>query len=334
MSGAHKNSWCVAASYVCPEIERKKYRTALSKLKNSENVHIQEEIKLHQISENNYIQFLKRLGELKGVLFCVATDSGLNTKHLVEQHQIIQVASIRSYVDKMHYEGGVKAMTLLSAQLEKLPPQLYIQLHIQVSLVHAIIRRGINFFVQRNPNSLQQFRWRIDQKLPNAKTDFEDAFEKMCPALLQTFSIKQPSALLDWCDYRPMKKYWIEEGGIPDYLTNEFPQLKTREGLDLQKIVRGDMKFDDSKSCLGIQVADLLASGVRRLLRQEFENNEIIAHHLGGLLVQKERGAPPISFKTFGKEEHYLDDSVAGLVNIMTESCRPMFYKKGPTAFE
>jgi len=191
--------------------------------------------------------------------------------------------------------------------------------------MEAVIERGINYFIQRNPNSLQRFRWRVDQKSPDVKTDFEDAFEKLSPALLQSFSLADPKGLFDWCDYRPMKKYMIEKGEFPDYLMDKFPHLESEQGLNLQKILRDDIRFVDSKNFDGVQVADLLASGLRKLLRKNFSDNQKAAQYLGRLMIQAERTNPPLKFASFGQDA-FLDDDLAYLVNIMKKSCRPMFH--------
>jgi len=78
----------------------------------------------------------------------------------------------------MKYEGGRDAVQLLGNQLLKLSPQLYAQLWYQVILIHEIVTQGILYFVQRFPQSLGSFKWRVDQK-NSSKIDFEDAFEKI-----------------------------------------------------------------------------------------------------------------------------------------------------------
>ncbi len=326
VKGAPKNSWCVVAAYACPETEKRKYKSILGNLKRRENAKYSDEIKLSQVSERNYIKFLKDLNEVNGALLCTATDSGLNLENLVKEHQKSQASLMVKNIDEMKYEAGRNAVTYLTSQLSGLPAQLYIQLCCQIQLIHSFVIRGISYFVQRNPHSLKHFRWKIDQKEKLKKIDFEDAFEKFCPVLLQSFSLQEPMPALDWCDYRPMAKYKYKKGKIPDYLVDKFPHLKDEEGFNIQKIVRKDMKFLDSKSYHGIQIADLLASGLRRLLKQEFDNNLLVAQHLGRLMIQETHNEPPIKLVTFGNEEG-LDDSLSEIVRVMIRYCRPMIKK-------
>lgn len=325
LSAKDAEAWCVVAAYMSPETEKRKYTKLLDQLKRKQGKSKLEELKLHEISEESYFCFLEGLGSLKGVLFAVATDSHFNSKDFVAKHQFHQAEAIGRNIDKMKYEGGREGTRILKSQLESLPHQLYVQLTCQIQLMLSVINRGICYFVQRNPNSLSSFRWRIDQKEPSRKTDFEDAFEKFSPALLQTFSIDDPSPALDWCDYRPMREFMLDKGELPGYLINEFPELKGEQGLNIQKIIRGDIAFVDSKSTINVQVIDLLASGLRRVLKSGFTNNERAAQLLGRIMVQEEQNKPPLKLVSFGSsDDKRLGDSSSKAVKIMIKSCRGM----------
>ena len=326
VKGASKNSWCVVLAYVCPESEKTKYKKILANLKRTYNIQKNDEIKLNQISENDYINFLKDLNTLESILLCVATDSGLNSEHLVKQHKKILSARLRKNINEMKYETGKAGAKSLTDKVENLSDQLYIQLRCQILLMESFVHSGINYFVQRNPNSLKQFRWRVDQKSPDKKK-YETAFEILSPVLLQSNSIENPGYLLNWCDYEPMSPYIVQKGELPKYLIDKFPHLKDKGGFNIQKIVRNDIQFLDSLSHPGIQIADLLASGLRRLLRLGFKNNMLVAQSIGALMVQGSNNKPPIKFSGFG-EEFNLDHSLTKVVAEMNKSCRRMV-KKG-----
>jgi len=322
-TGANPNSWCVISAYTSPETEKRKYRDTLNLLKRRSTKPISSEIKLHEIEEQTYFQFLEELGQLKGALICIATDSHLNTVSLVKEHQRHQADSLLKDVDEMIYESGKYAVQHLANQVMSLSPQQYVQLTCQIQLIHSVINRGINYFIQRQPNTLASFRWRIDQKEPAKKLDYEDAFEKLSPALLQTISLREPFPALSWCDYRPMSEYMHKKGDIPEYLIDKFPHLSEAEGLDVQKIVRKDIKFVDSKLVEGVQVSDLLASGVRRLLKADFENNEQAAMLLGKLMVQEMDNKSPVSLITLGNEA-VPDTYQTKLIRLLIKFCKPM----------
>lgn len=258
--GAEQNAWCAVACYTHPEFEKRKLSEALKKLKLREGFTQSDEVKLKNISESGYLKFLEDLSLLHGSLFCVATDSGLNSISKINAHKDAHVESILRGQSEMKYDGGREAMRILHRQLSDLPEQLYVQFHCQAALLSTFVRRGIAFYVQRYPNSLRNFRWRYDAKQLLKITDFEDSFQNLVPALLQAYSIVNPTPTLNWCDYSPMKNYI---GLIPDYLAEKVPELEGQEVFDIQKIIRTDIQFVDSKTSSGVQVADLLASGLK-----------------------------------------------------------------------
>lgn len=324
-NGAQINSWCGVAAFTCSN--KSKYREQLAKLKRKENRNKKLEIKIHELSEVNYLSFLEDLYQAGGLLICLATDSGFNEKALVEKHKNKQVQLLLDNIQKMKYQTGKEGVKYLASQIQKLPNQLYIQLFCQIYLMHSFINRAIPYIVQRKPQSLKKFVWRIDQKSPDIKTDFEDAFEKLCPALLQTLSLTEPGVGLKWCDYSHMKEYIYEKGTLPEYLVEEFPQLNDESGFNIQKIIRDDIGFVDSASCDGVQIADLLASGLRKVLRQEFTDNDLVASALGKLMIQERKNRPVLKLITFGEEKVINDNDLKSLINLITRSCRPMVLK-------
>ena len=209
-------------------------------------------------------------------------------------------------------------MEILFSQVESLPLQLYIQFHCQAELLLGFINRGIAYFIQRYPNSLKRIRWEYDRKEISKVIDFEDSFQKFVPALLQAFSIDKPCPALSWCDYRPMEKYLTE---VPDYLAEKVPEMKNETGFDVQKIVRENIDFVDSKQSEGVQISDLLASGMRRLLRQEFDDNQRVASEIAKLMVQEEHNESPISLVRFG-EEARIEEKSRKIIHLLIKNCR------------
>lgn len=323
---AKSNSWCVTGLYAYPDSRKQRYKKVLKKLKSRLKIDFDSEIKINKVPEIIYIKFLTELHHIQGTFFCTATDSSLNTEIVVKEHKDKTCKSLVSNILKMKHQSGKDATLLLSTQFEELANQLYIQLHCQAYLINSFVDRGISYYVQRNPNSLSDFQWRIDRKEPKKKLDFEDAFEKFTPPLLQSLSLKEPALSIKDCNYESMEDFIYNENEIPKYLTNKFPYLRQESGFDIQKIVRKDIQFIDSKSSEGIQVVDLLSSGMRKLLRQEFDNNELIAKCFGRLMVQEKNELPPIKLITFS-EDKTIDKDLSYIINLLTIYSLPFIYR-------
>jgi hypothetical protein len=222
----------------------------------------------------------------------------------------------------MIYEEGKRAVGLLADQLEALSPQLYVQLHCQVNMIFDIIGRALIYFVQRDPITLRRFKWRIDQK-NTSKTDFEDAFEKVAPALLQSRSIDEPLIMLEGADYSALASCEYGEGEAPTYLS-EATGIEIKRGLNIGKLLRENREFEDSTRSEGIQIADLLASGIRRCLRNGFDDNQIAAQLLGRLMIQGQKPRPPLQVIGFKKAVLPAASPAARVINTMIRYSRSM----------
>lgn len=323
VSTSSEGAWSAVAAFALPEAARKRLEQSILELKAAPSRAGKSEIKINELSESEYIAFLAKLARLNGALFCIATDASLNTPENVAEHQRTQVANVLKHIGKMRFEGGRQGLALLAAQIEKLPSQLYIQLFCQVELMYEVVSRAVTYYAQRNPGTLSEFRWRIDQKDIN-RTDFEDAFEKISPAILQTMSLTKPLLLIKEFDYSRMKRYEFAPGEAPTYLKNEYGiDLREDSGLNIQKLIRGNIKFMDSRESPGLQAADLIVSGIRKCLRKGFDDNERAAVHLGSLMVQAIYNEPPLRLLSFGVEMP-LDRETAHLVKLMRAYAKPM----------
>lgn len=320
-------SWNVVAALASAESARKAISDAVRRTRLAAGAAPNEEVKLKRIAERAYRTFLDALDRQDILLFATATDAGLNSLDRVTRHQAMQVANIREAVPRMRFEGGRIGVQLLADQLEAQSPQLYVQLICQVNLLHDVLRRSINYFAQRRPATLREFRWRIDQKNV-AKPTFEEAFEKIAPALLQTRSIREPMEWVHGFDYSHMKAYEFEDGKAPNYLQTEYG-LPEMDAIDIQKMIRGNIEFVDSKSLDGVQAVDLLASGLRRLLRGEFSDNKGMASAIGRLTLQNRRGLNPITLTTFSKAEGTATPHVGKVILEMSAKSKSMLLRHG-----
>lgn len=315
-------SWNVVAALTAAETGRKVIAEAVCGVRRAVGAGPTEEVKLNRLEERAYRQFLDAMKHQDVAVFATATDAGLNSIERILRHQSMQVANIREGIPRMRYEGGRLGVELLASQMESISPQLYVQLVCQVNLLHDVVTRAINYFAQRRPATLREFRWWIDQK-NSTRTTFEDAFEKIAPALLQTRSIREPFAKVEGFDYRAMKAYEFEDGKAPDYLQTDYG-LPDMEGFNIQKMVRGNIEFIDSKSLIGIQAVDLIASGLRRLLRGGFSDNVGMACALGSLFIQAKRGSNAISLLTMAPSEILASPLVADMVRKLNASSKRM----------
>jgi hypothetical protein len=321
VNAPNRGSWNAVAALAVPEVGRRKLDALVRKLRREAMPGRAVEVKLNELTENQYLAFLEELYSLHGVVFCTATDAGLNTTQMVIEHQQHQVAGVLKHIDKMKYESGRRGVQLLADHLRKLSPQLYVQLTCQIDLMFDVVSRSVTYFAQRYPATLREFRWRVDQK-NSERPIFEEAFERLSPPLLQTRSFEQPLMMVHGFDYSHMTQYEFPNGKPPEYLKEAYG-IEAGSGFNIQKLVRGNMQFVDSKEIEGVQSADLIVSGIRRCLRHEFHDNERTAVALGKLMLQAVHNNPSINLVTLGMEAP-LPKETARLVRLMTQNSRRM----------
>jgi hypothetical protein len=89
-----KGEWNTVVAYASPEVDSRKMKLILNRLKKKCAVTSSSEIKLKHTMEHDYIDFLKNLCSLNGVLFCTVTDASHNTLANIAQHQDKQVQAV------------------------------------------------------------------------------------------------------------------------------------------------------------------------------------------------------------------------------------------------
>jgi len=317
----HVNSWNAVSAISCCDCSENVLKKAVGSLKTKLGKDSNSELKLYQIPEKNYFEFLQEVEATDILVHTVATDAGRNPRQVIIDHRGIQAAKILENVPRMIHKEGRESVRSAAAQIEQLSPQLYLQLVCQIQLMNYVVGTSINYFVQSNPECLSSFSWQVDQK-NTTKTEYEAAFEKLSPVFLQSASISNPFIKVEEFDYSTLGEYYYKKGEAPKYLKNIYG-IDADEGLNIQKIIRDDLEFVDSKRSHGVQAIDLIVSGIRRCFRLEFSDNQRAAELLGKLMTTPLRNDFPIALVTLKTSEE-CSPQVATLIKIMAGNSKTL----------
>ena len=300
---AHRDAWNAIAAYVIPERNRRKMDAALTALKHRSGASRGEEIKLKNLpDETSYFTFLADLDAIDGLLFAVLVDMGDHDVDSLKLHRDEQaVQQIAVGISKTEGDADRRGLKRLADQVAGLSPQLYVQLQCQIVLIDEIIRHASLYYVQRHPETLGHLRWRIDRK-DVSRTAYELAIRPFRPYAVAASDPRIGPPFSDayeaGADYRAFNRY--RNTGPPGYLKEGYgTRAGGQPGFNIGRLCGENRRFEDSRTSPGVQIADLLASGLRRCLRREFTDTPQAAALLGGLMTQREmqRGkfvsAPP-----------------------------------------
>lgn len=295
------DSWCVVAAYLSPEIDRDRLMKLVRSLRRE--CAGGDEIKLGDLTEARYSKFLRDLTMLNGAAFAVGIDASLHSEADLIRHRDAQAERVAVNVDRMLHASGRRAVADLAAAIAVLPIQLYAQLVCQTELFYDVLATGITYYAQRFPPTLARFRWMVDRKDTNP-TAYEQAFRKILPALLQTKSVTEPMLMLIGANYSYFKRFEFAEGKGPTHLRDYYGLEIEKNQLNVGKLVGEDFQLVDSAAVPGVQVADLLASGLRRAMRGNFDDPETVASLLGANMVQAAHRRAPLRLLSLGKQRN------------------------------
>jgi len=293
--------WNVVAAYAVPEGERRRAERVLRDLKLAAGRAFSDEIKLRDVTERDFVRFVRGLHELRAALFVSAIDLGSQETRSIERHQAIQVEQIRVNKPRMIYEEGRALIEDLASRVERLSTPLYTQMVVQIDLLDQVHRSTTLYYAQRIPATLGAFRWRIDEK-NSARPLFEETMRYMAPPMLQSKSLREPHILVEGFDYTHYERaFAYKNGETPTYL-EEATGIEVKSGSNLGKVL-SDFLFVRSHEMPGVQIADLLAAAFRRVLRGGFTDNGGVARLLGGLTLQGPANKAPIHLMTLSSEK-------------------------------
>jgi hypothetical protein len=296
------NSWNVVAAYVVPEATRKRTEQLLRELKIALGRSHTDEVKLKDLTEAQLKAFLFKLSRLDATLFVSCIDLGSQQLAVITAHKNDQVDKIRVNKPRMRHKEGRALIEDLATRVEHLSPQLYTQFVVQIDLLDQVYRSTTMYYAQRIPATLGSFRWRIDEK-NSARPLFEETMKYMAPPLLQARSLNEPAIFVEGLNYTHFERaFRYEHNEIPTYLQEETG-IEIRSASNLGKVLR-DFTFVRSHDVPGVQVADLLASAFRRMLRNEFQDSLGMAGLLGALTVQRAKPHPSIHLISLSKEKN------------------------------
>lgn len=306
-------SYCAVASYTIPEAGRREAEEALRRFKLRAGKSAFEEVKARDVSEDDYFFLLKELAKCPGVVIAVATDSSLNTD--IASHKEQQAKKADDWAPHMHHADGQEMLRMFANDIRALSNQNYIELQCRAHLVWDVVRWATLYFVQRYPASLAHFRWNFDQKDIN-RTHLESTMSNLLGTLCQSISERNPLVMLIGANYTYFDRFESKGGDI-----SWFPRSRDNARQMTAALFREHMQFVNSKTCAGVQIADLIVNGITRCLRGRFTDNDSAAALLGGLMIGVEKHMPSIEFVKFaGDEQSRLPTEVSRRVEIMAKN--------------
>lgn len=266
----------VVASVVIPENKAYKLESFFIKLKERASLKEKDdngEIKGYLLNSQNLeftFEFLSRNLDFR--ITIAIFDHKSNTPEDIYEHRMGQAERFQKGKD-YYLAGPVKAKSILDFFDEKkrwverkdlISDVLYVQLTLQVQVIKETLEKLFVHYYDYSYRRLcfEEFAFIIDRKNKKIKKPEKYISDLIFGFLETQWSNREPYVMIDNLTKKehPMTNF--------NKVTKEG-----KVGTDLKKLFGNGLKFKDSKNHFGLQLADIIASGVRRIILGEIEKN-------------------------------------------------------------
>lgn len=280
------------------------------------------EVKGSQLAEHQVKETLVLLRKHDARAKLAIIDMGLDPKAAIEAHRDRQADRITACLTPQHQPSLRRELEALQERVRKLPPNLYAQLVVLVEVVADALQNFTLWHAARDGRELSDFHWAADPK-DRKLTEYEELWQLLVLPFIQSRSLEQPLAMMDGGDYShfarfikvlPERPSWLPPGTVPPSSPFKYPDPKL--------ILKEDFQYPQSKDNLGLQLADIVVTTLRRALKGTLQSPGW--QPLGGLLICEKAGTIKAIGLHEGRGKELVGRTYAGVLSWLHENASSM----------
>lgn len=214
--------------------------------------------KLNESQINSVIEILQKYNVMFEV---VAIDMNIQDDENVTAHKLDRANKMVNCITEEFNKTLITNLHKTKEEIESLSNQLYIQASLTIELLGQVFQKTMLNYSLRKPKELEHFNWLVDAKNQNITT-FERVWKTLVLPLVQSQSFDNPLLMIREGDYSYFFKN-RKSGDIPDYLTQHVKDKNPNDFFELNSVY-SNINFIDSKNSIGVQLADILTTSIRR----------------------------------------------------------------------
>ncbi len=239
------------------------------------------EIKGSSLDEKQAAEVVSLLAPYDILMDFVAVDMLTHPNAVIDNFKARQANSTTAHVTRDHHPELILQMVGIERTIREMPNQLFVQAQLTIQLVLKVIQNAILYFVQRQPKELGDIAWIIDRK-NHTITEMEETWTTIILPMGESHYMKEPFFALIGADYSFFARYQVDLAADEEMARHVVWARKTyadrglsRTGrvIDAKRLLTEQLKFTDSRDSLGLQLADILASTLRRALNNRLETS-------------------------------------------------------------
>jgi len=249
----------------------------------------QVEVKGSALDEQQASEIIELVDKYDVLIEFIGIDTATHSDDVVCDFKTRQGDALTQNLSPEHHPDVVNALTNLRRSLREMPNQLFLQAFLTWELIWKTIQAATLYYVQRQPPELGDIAWIVDRKNPSL-TEMERTWRSLILPLTENRSAKEPLGRLVGADYSYFSRYELDPNDLETarhvaWLRAKFGIAAKDSGyIDARRLYSERLDFADSRNSLGLQLADMLASTLRRALNGKLRLEGW--WNLGNLLVR------------------------------------------------
>lgn len=258
------------------------------------------EVKGSTLDESQATQLINLLRQYELLVDFFALDMVTHNDSIVDDFRKRQAENVTANITPAHHPHLAAQLSELACTIRDMPNQLFLQAFLTITLILRVAEEATAYFAQRLPAELGELAWVIDRK-NRTVTEMEEMWTRLILPASESYFGKSPFKTLEGADYSHFHaRYGITLSTADEETLRHLQWVQSIHGghpitgndqaVDARRLYAGSREFLDSRISLGLQLADMAASILRRALnnRLQFQGWQ----NFGGLLIRRsQRGS-------------------------------------------
>lgn len=232
------------------------------------------EIKGSTLDESQAGQLVDLLCRYELLVDFFAVDMVTHGDAIVDYFRNGQAENVKANITPEHHPYTVAQLQDLARKIRDLPNQLFLQAFLTIRLILRVAEEATAYFAQRLPPELGELAWIIDRK-NRTVTEMEAVWTKLILPVSESYFGKSAFKTLEGADYSHFHEpYGFSVDNADEETVRHLQWVQATHGgspiaggeraVYAKRLYSGNREFLDSRSSLGLQMADMLASILRR----------------------------------------------------------------------
>lgn len=320
------SAFSLVCALIVPELYNDELLSRFKTLRDSWTGKTDQECKGSSLDASQSAAVISLLRDSDVVLEFMAVDMATHSPVTTQDFKARSAAGITANITPEHHPDLVAALTRDSVYLAELSDQLFLQFSLTVQLILKVVETAALYYVQRIPSELAAFRWVVDRK-DKTLTQMEQLWAKLVLPYGESRYATEAFGTLPNADYSHFQRFMIDRSSPRwashmAFMKRQYGLTQGVKVIDTKLLLTEHREFVDSKENLGVQLADIAATTLRRALNDRLEREGW--QDIGRLTI-RQTSSPYIQF---GRPTTPVPDAISGhaknVAQILMARAKPM----------